>query len=59
LAGLAGEGFGELGHVYDYSVDAIAGGGVWVGHGAHAHVFGTFVGTIPLGESDEEALLWG
>ncbi len=59
LAWFAGECFGEVGHVYDDAVDAVARGGVRVGQGADAHVFGTFVGAVPLREADEEALLRG
>src|SRR5258708_40730 len=57
LTRFAGEGFREVGHVYDDSVDAVARGRVRVRHGAHTHIFGALVGAIPLGESNEEALL--
>jgi hypothetical protein len=36
LAGFAGEGLGEFGHVHDYAVDAVLGGRVRIDLGAHA-----------------------
>jgi len=36
LAGFAGEGFGEFGHVHDNAVDAVLGRGVRIDLGAHA-----------------------
>ena len=59
LARFAVECLGKLGHVYDDSVDAKARRRVGVDHGAHAQVFGTLVGAVPLRESDEETLLRG
>src|SRR6266404_4305868 len=59
LAGAAGKGFGEFRHVGDDAVDAVFGRGMRIGLRADSQIFRTVVGTIPLSEADEEALLWG
>ena len=58
LSGAAGEGFGELGHVGDYAVDAVFLGRVWIGDGVGALAFGAFVAAGPLRHAYEEALIW-
>jgi len=57
LAGFAVEGFLELGHVGDDSVDAGDAWGVGIGDGADAEVFRAIVLAGPLGHADEKALV--
>jgi len=56
-AGLAGECLRELGHVHQHPVDTILRRGMRVSHGTDAQILGAFIGAVPLGKPDEEALL--